>query len=261
MMLKSLAVSTIAAFAMSTAFGADLVLVVGGTGKTGWETVKEAMAQGYEVRATSTNIKRAKERFGEDGFTWVEMDVRIIDDIRAAVEGTDYIISTIGGSCFDKGGLSSARHVDYQGIVDLAGVARVLGVKQLVLTSAIAAGVADQPLNQFCDNVQMWKWLAEDYLRDGELPYTIVRPGGLGTEAGGKQGIKMTGQRGLETSFIQRADVAKVLVAAVGNKDALGKTIEIGGDSDSKPDEWRDDFAALPVDPPQAPPISPGQGG
>jgi uncharacterized protein YbjT (DUF2867 family) len=258
-MLKSFAIFAVAAFTLGTASGADLVLVVGGTGKTGWETVKEAMAQGYDVRATSTNIKRAKERFGEDGFTWVEMDVRVVDDIRAAVSGTDYIISTIGGSCFDPGGPSSARHVDYQGTVDLAAVARVLDVKHFVLTSAIGAGIPDQTLNQFCDNVQMWKWLAEDYLRDGELPYTIVRPGGLGTEEGGKQGITMTGGRGLETSFIQRADVAKVLVAAVGNKDAIGKTIEIGSDDDSKPDEWRDDFAAISVDPSQDPTL-PGGG-
>jgi len=261
-MLKSLAVSALAAFVVSTsAYGADLVLVVGGTGKTGWETVKEAMAQGYEVRATTTNAERAKERFGEDGFTWVQMDARVVDEIRAAMEGTDYVISTLGGSCFDPGGLSSARYVDYEGVVNMAGVAKTMGVKQFVLTSAIGAGVPDQPLNQFCDNVQMWKWLGEDYLRDGDLPYTIIRPGGLGTEEGGKQGIKMTGQRGLETSFIQRADVAKVLVAAVGNKDAVGKTIEIGGDAEAKPDDWRDDFGAIPIDPPQAPPISPDQGG
>ncbi len=258
-MLRLIAVAVVAALTLSTAYGADLVLVVGGTGKTGWETVKEAVAQGYEVRATSTNAKRAKERYGEDGFTWVEMDARVPDDIRAAMQGTDYVISTLGGSCFDPGGPSSARHVDYQGVVNMAGIARTMGVKHFVLTSAIAAGLPDQPLNQFCDNVQMWKWLGEDYLRDGELPYTIIRPGGLGTDEGGKQGIVMTGPRGLETSFIQRADVAKVLVAAVGNPDAIGKTIEIGGDDASKPDEWRDDFAALPVDAPQAPPISPDQ--
>ena len=260
-MLKSIAVFALGAFAVSTTNGADLVLVVGGTGKTGWETVKEALAQGYEVRATSTNVKRAKERFGEAGFVWVEMDARVVDDVRAAINGVDFIISTLGGSCFDPGGPSSARHVDYQGVVTMAGVAKTMGVRQLVLTSAIGAGIPDQPLNQFCDNVQVWKWLGEDYLRDGDLPYTIVRPGGLGTDEGGKQGITLAGNRGLETSFIQRADVAKVLVAALGNKDALRKTIEIGGDSDSAPDEWRDDFAAIPADPAQRPPISPEQGG
>ena len=244
----------------SAAQAADLVLVVAGTGKTGWETIKEAKAQGFDVRATTTNVERAKERYGEDGFEWVEMDVRVVDDIRRAMVDVDYVISTLGGSCFDPRGPNSPRYVDYQGVVDMAGVARTMGVKQFVLTSAIAAGVAEQPLNQFCDNVQMWKWLGEDYLRDGDLPYTIVRPGGLGTDEGGKQGIKLAGNRGLETGFIQRADVAKVLVASLGNKDALRKTIEIAGDPEGKPDDWRDDFASIEQDAAQAPPLSPGQG-
>jgi uncharacterized protein YbjT (DUF2867 family) len=259
-MSKSFLLAVVAAFAGSAA-AADVVLVAGGTGKTGWETVKEAVAQGYEVRATTTNAKRASERYPEDGFTWVEMDARVLDDIRAAMAGVDYVISTIGTSCFDPGGPTSAKHVDYQGVVNMAGVANAMGVKQFVLTTAIGVGVAENPLNQFCDNVQMWKWLSEDYLRDGDLPYTIVRPGGLGTDEGGKQGIVMKGPRGLETSFIQRADVAKVLVAAVGNADAIGKTIEIGGDADAGIDDWRDEFAGLPVDAPQAPPAQPGQGG
>jgi len=260
-MLKSLSLSTLAAVAISTsALAADLVVVVGGTGGTGWETVKEAIAQGYEVRATTTNVDRAKESKGEDGFTWVKMDARILDDIRAAFDGADYVISTLGGSCFDKGGPGSAQHVDYQGVVNMAGISKDKGIKQLVLTSALGAGIPDQPLNQFCDNVQMWKWLGEDYLRDGTLPYTIVRPGGLGTDEGGKQGITLAPAGSLKTSFIQRADVAKVLLAAMGNADAMNKTIAIGGDADSKPDEWRDDFAALPSDAAQAPPLRPGQG-
>lgn len=260
-MLKSFSISTMAALAMSTsAFAADLVVVVGGTGKTGWDTVKEAVAQGYDVRATTTNVERAKESKGEDGFTWVKMDARILDDIRAAFDGADYVISTLGGSCFDKGGPRSAQHVDYQGVVNMAGISKDKGIKQLILTSALNAGMPDQPLNQFCDNVQMWKWLGEDYLRDGTLPYTIVRPGGLGTDEGGKQGITLAPAGSLETSFIQREDVAKVLVASVGNKDAINKTIAIGGDANSKPDEWRDDFAALPADPSQAPALRPGQG-
>lgn len=258
-MFKSISVLT-AAVISTSALAADLVVVVGGTGGTGWETVKEAMAQGYDVRATTTNVKRAQESKGEDGFTWVKMDARIPDDIRKAFAGADYVISTLGGSCFDTGGPRSPRHVDFQGVVNMAGISKDYGVKLFVLTSALGAGIPDQPLNQFCDNVQMWKWLGEDYLRDGDLPYSIIRPGGLGTDEGGKQGITLVGAGELETSFIQRADVAKVLVEALSNKDAVNKTIAIGGDANSKPDEWRDDFAAVAADAAQAPPLRPGQG-
>lgn len=257
-MWKSLATAAVLAFS-GPALAAELVLVVGGTGKTGWETVQAAKAAGYAVRATTTNVERAAERYGSDGFDWVQMDARVLDDIRAAMEGVDYVISTLGGSCFNPGGPNSPQHVDYQGVVNMAGVARTVGVKQFVLTSSIGAGMSGQALNQFCDNVLMWKWLGEEYLRDGDLPYTIVRPGGLGEDPGGQQGVKIAADGALDGGFIQRADVASVLVATLNNEDALGKTFEIVGDAEADPDDWRDDFAAIEPDPPQRPPLQPGQ--
>lgn len=231
---------------------ADTVVVVGGTGGTGKETVRALLDADYDVRATTTNVERAQERFPDWDVEWVRMDVRKIDEVRAALAGADYVISTIGGDCRDPGGPNSPRYVDYEGSLHIAGVARTLGLKQMVMVSAANAGVADQPLNQFCDNVQMWKWLGEDYLRDSTLPYTIVRPGGLTNDAGGKQGIDMrapvVGSRGGQ---IPRADVALVLVDALGNPDAMGKTVEIFGDADSDPDGWKDDFPNMPADPKQ----------
>jgi len=255
-MLRNIFIALIVLLKSSIVMSADLVLVVGGTGGTGWETVKEALSQNFEVRATTTNVERARERYGEEGFEWVEMDVRILDDIRAGMKGVDYVISTIGGDCYDTGGPSSARHIDYQGVVNLAGISKDLGIKQFILTSALNTGVPAQRLNMFCDNVQMWKWLGEDYLRDGDLPYTIISPGGLGNDPGGKIGIAMAGSGAIETGFIQRADVAKVLVESIGNADTLGKTIEIVGDPKGKPDEWRKKFSEIPKDPPQLPPLT-----
>ena len=256
-MLKSITLSIVTTVALSTSvLAADLVLVVGGTGRTGWPTVQEALKAGYDVRATSTNVQRARERYSEDGFEWVEMDARIVDEIRAAMEGVDYVVSTIGGSCFDTGGPSSARNIDYQAVVNMAGVASDKGVKQFVLTSSISTGMTELPLNQFCDNVQVWKWLGEDYVRDSALDYTIIRPGGLEDEEGGKVGIVMTGQRGLETSIIQRADLARVLVGVLGNKDTYRKTFEIGADKEAGIEDWRDQFASIRLDPKQIPPIS-----
>ncbi|MFL2771538.1 MAG: NAD(P)H-binding protein [Rhodospirillaceae bacterium] len=257
-MLRSIAFILIFVFSLSRSLlAADLVLVAGGTGGTGWETVKAAKAAGYKVRATTTNLDRAKERFGEDEIEWVKMDARKLDDVRAATKDVDYVISTIGGSCYDPGGPSSAQHVDYQGVVNMAGVALTMGVKQFVLTSALGAGIPDQPLNQFCDNVQMWKWLGEDYIRDSELNYTIIRPGGLGDDEGGKVGIILAPAGTLKTSFIQRADVASVLVAALGQEDSYRKTIAIGQDKSVEKNNWRDDFSSIPLDPKQMPPISP----
>lgn len=236
------------------AIAAELVVVAGGSGRTGQETVKALLAAGYAVRATTTNVERAETRFPTLDVEWVKMDVRKLDEIRDALQGADYLISAIGGSCRDPGGPNSPRYVDYEGTVAMAGVARTLGLKQMVTVSAANAGVADQPLNEFCDNVQMWKWLGEDYLRDSSLPYTIVRPGGLTDEEGGEQGIDIrapkVGNRGPQ---IPRADVAAVLVAALGNPEAVGKTVEIFGEPAGDPQDWTDDFVDVPADAAQAP--------
>jgi len=233
---------------------AELVVVAGGSGATGYETVKALLASGYAVRATTTNVERASERYPDTDVEWVKMDVRKLDEIRDALKGADYLISAIGGSCRDPGGSNSPRYVDYEGTVALAGVARTIGLKQMVVVSAANAGVADQRLNEFCDNIQMWKWLAEDYLRDSTLPYTIVRPGGLTNEEGGKAGIDIrTPAVGSSGPTIPRADVAAVLVAALGNPDAMGKTMEIFGKPDGEAGAWKEDLAKVSSDPNQIP--------
>lgn len=247
--LLATVLSTLPVLAVSPALGADLVVVAGGSGGTGQETIKQLVAAGYEVRATTTNVERAQERFPDWDIEWVKMDVRKIDEIRAALTGADYLISTIGGSCRDPGGPNSPRYVDYEGVMMMAGVSRTLSLKQMILVSAANAGVADQPLNRFCDNIQMWKWLGEDYLRDSGFPYTIVRPGGLVDEAGGEQGIDVRAAKvGNRGASIPRADVAAVLVEAIGNDDAMGKTFEIFGAPDGEAGAWKGDLKGVPAD-------------
>lgn len=236
--------------------GQELILVVGGSGLTGWETIKEAINQKYKVRATTTDLNRAREKFGESGFSWVKVDVRIMDDIRKAMNDVDYVISTIGGSCYDPGGPTSSRHIDYQGVVNLAGIAKDYGIKHFVLTSSINAGIAEVKLNEFCDNVHMWKWLGEDYIRDSGITYTIVRPGGLGQGDGGKNDIIIKGSRELKTGFIERADVAKVLVGVLNNIDAYDKTIEIVEDKKNNPKNWKKKLKLVGSDPTQASPLN-----
>ena len=254
--LKLLQIITLFLFFNITFLRAEeVVLVVGGSGLTGWETVKEAINNDYKVKATTTNLKKARNKYGESNFKWVKVDVRILDDIRNSMEGVDYLISTIGGSCYDPGGPSSSRHIDYQGVVNLVGVAKDYGVKQIILTSSINAGVAEAKLNEFCDNVHMWKWLGEDYLRDSGIRYTIVRPGGLGTGVGDQEYIKLAESRGHKTGSIQRSDLAKVLVGVLGNIDSYGKTIEVVSQKNNKIQDWLKQLKLIPIDPSQSSPL------
>ena len=254
--LKLLQIITLFLFFNITFLRAEeVVLVVGGSGLTGWETVKEAINNDYKVKATTTNLKKAKKKYGEVGFKWIKVDVRVLDDIRDSMEDVDYLISTIGGSCYDPGGPSSSRHIDYQGVVNLVGVAKDYGVKQIILTSSINAGIPEVKLNELCDNIYMWKWLGEDYLRDSGIKYTIVRPGGLGIGEGGKEYIKLADSRGHKTGSMQRSDLAKVLVGVIGNINSYGKTIEVVAQKINKIQNWKKQLKLIPIDPPQSSPL------
>jgi uncharacterized protein YbjT (DUF2867 family) len=92
------------------------------------------------------------------------------------------------------------------------------------------------------------KFKGETALRTSGVPYTIVRPGGLVDEAGGKVAVEfMQGDKAV--GRIPRADVATVCVEALGRKNALGKTFEIVSGKAAVPNNWDKEFAALAADP------------
>merc|ERR1712037_1076521 len=78
-------------------------------------------------------------------------------------------------------------------------------------------------------NILRWKRKAEKYLIDSGLPYTIVHPGGLLNEAGGKRQIVIgvDDQRDEGERSIPREDVAEVLVQAVLLPAYRGRSFDI----------------------------------
>jgi uncharacterized protein YbjT (DUF2867 family) len=105
----------------------------------------------------------------------------------------------------------------------------------------------DHILNKMFDNVLDWKFRGEEALRASGVPYTIVRPGGLTDEPGGRRSVVFRqGDEGAGT--IPRADVARVCVAALGSVAALNKTFEISSGDTPPSGELADAFIALAGD-------------
>jgi nucleoside-diphosphate-sugar epimerase len=78
-------------------------------------------------------------------------------------------------------------------------------------------------------NILLWKRKAEKYLIDSGIPYTIVHPGGLINEDGGKREI-LIGVDDVRTEgerSIPRSDVAEVLVQAVLIPEYRGRSFDI----------------------------------
>lgn len=224
----------------------EVVLVAGATGRTGSHVVQQLVDAGYEkVLAMTRNKENAMLKFGSD-IEWIEGDVRDPAALQKAFEGVDRVISAIGSTREPGNGTEA---VEYLGVKNLTDAALGNGVKVLVITSS--AGVTDEnhELNRFVDNILIWKFKGEEYLRNSGLAYSIVRAGGLKPEIpGGQYGVYFSQGDDSRAGQISIADVASVLIEAANNPAAHGKTYETFNYVTRYPAAWPDTFAILDKD-------------
>jgi uncharacterized protein YbjT (DUF2867 family) len=254
--LLALAVSGAGAQVQPGATGAPaaerspLVLVAGGTGQTGRLIVAEVLKAGYRVRGMTRDPARARQTV-PGSFDWVAGDARDPAGLGPAMAGARYVICAIGAT--ERSGPNSPEFVDYGGVRNLADAARAAGVQQFVLLSSVGVGGGGGAFGWFLNTIAMpgildWKAKGEAHLRASGVPYTIVRPGGLTNDPGGKLGIRFTQGDTMGGGTIPRADVAALTVFVLGRPDALNKTFEIASDENAATDAWRQVFVTLKTD-------------
>ena len=203
------------------------VLVAGATGKSGAWVVKRLLHYNVVVRVFCRDKEKAFRLFG-NSVEIVSGKIQDTDDIARAVQGCDAVISTLGSSAVS--GESSPGEVDRDGVIRLVDEAVKAGVKHFAIISSLAVTKWYHPLNLF-GGVLTKKWEAEEHIRkvfaNQGRSYTIVRPGGL------KDGEPLlhklhvdTGDR-LWNGFINRADVAELLVISLWLEKARNKTFEV----------------------------------
>ena len=227
----------------------ELVAVAGATGRTGKHLVEQLVARGYTVRALVRDPASAQGKLPA-GVEAVAGDVRDVNQLAAGLKGAKYAIVSIGasgGPKADAGG--TPQDIDNRGVANLAQAAKTAGIAQLVLVSSSAVTkAADYPM-AFMRPILAAKFEGEQALRASGVPYTIVRPGGLVDEPGGKLAVQFA-QGDTTTGRIPRADVATACIEALGRKDALGRTAEIFSAKDAAPTDWAKAYAALTADAP-----------
>jgi uncharacterized protein YbjT (DUF2867 family) len=210
------------------------VLVAGATGKTGQWVVKRLQHYGVPVRVFSRERDKALRLFGE-GVEIVEGKIQSASDIARAVKGCDAVISALGSNSFS--GESSPADVDRDGVMRLVDEAAKAGVRHFGLVSSLAVTRWYHPLNLFA-GVLSKKWEAEEHVREvfsqPAHSYTIVRPGGLkdGEPLQHKLHVD-TGDR-LWSGWINRSDVAELLVEALWIENAKNKTFEVVNESEEE---------------------------
>ena len=226
---------------------ASVVLVAGATGGTGQEVVDQALEKGYRVRALVRDEAKARLLFG-DRVQYIVGDVREPRSLKRAVKGADQVISALGANV-QRDPENSPERVDYAGVKALAEAARSAGVAQFILVSSMGVTHPDHQLNAMLDNILSWKLKGEDAVRATGINYTIVRPGELTNEPGGRRGVRiMQGDPVGGEGSVSRSDVAAILVSAIGREDLYGKTFEVAGDHQRPRIEWASLYTGLRPD-------------
>ncbi|MDQ0989011.1 SDR family oxidoreductase [Streptomyces sp. V3I7] len=221
----------------------DRVLVVGATGRTGRHVVVEAVHHGLTPVAL---VRDASHASGLPNATEIVVgDLTEPDSLTDAVRDVDAVIFVHGSG--DDPRSDSYERVDYGGVVN---VLRALGDRRprIALQTTIFVTRRDHPFNEVGQALD-WKRRSERVVRLSGAPYTIVRPGWL--DAGAKGDHLRIEQGDTSEDNASRAAVASLLVQALLDTNATGKTFEVF----SGPGPATTDFGALFV---EAQPDAPG---
>lgn len=154
------------------------VIVFGATGTTGSAVVERALELGYEVTAFVRTPSKVTTQ--HPNLSIAQGDVLDAASVEQAVEGHDAVISSLGA------GLNGT--IRSEGTRNIIRAMEKAGVRRFISQSSLGVGDSRSNLNAY------WKYfmfgmllrrayadhgLQEDYIRQSNLDWTIVRPGAL----------------------------------------------------------------------------------
>ncbi|MEU4170009.1 SDR family oxidoreductase [Streptomyces sp. NPDC026665] len=210
------------------------VLVIGATGRTGQHVVAAATARGLTPVALARDESRARKVL-PPGTPIVVGDLTAPGTLTTAVRDADAVIFVHGSD--DDSRPESFERIDYGGV---ANVLKALGKRRprIVLQTTIFVTRREHPFNEGGHALD-WKRRSERLVRLSGAPYTIVRPGWLDAGKGGDHLRIEQGDSGEDN--VGRAALGALLVEALLDDDAIGKTFEVF----SGPGPATTDFTAL----------------
>jgi NADH dehydrogenase len=218
-----------------------MILVAGATGMVGGMIVDGLLARGQRVRALVRSANSAK-LLQERGVDTALGDLKDPASLGRACEGIEVVVTTANSA--SRGGSDNPESVEEQGNRNLVDAARAAGVRQFVFVSALGSDLnSPVPLLR-------GKAIAEQYLRESGLTYTILMPNlyleiwcpnivGRAGLAG--QPVTLIGEGRRQHSMISAEDVAAFAVAAAGNEQAHNRVLVVGG---PQAVSWHDVIAA-----------------
>ncbi|BBN12364.1 hypothetical protein MPTK1_5g19460 [Marchantia polymorpha subsp. ruderalis] len=196
------------------------VLVVGGGG-VGLETIKALSMAGSWITGYQRSDKFRKDIEGLGAMLAIG-DVLDTATIEKTLKSNsfDAIVCTVGGGTTDP-------NVDQQGPINLVDAAKKAGVKRFILISSVGVGDSRQAVDERTIQVLLKvleaKEVAEDYVKQSGLEWTIIRPGGLLSSAP-PSGKGVLTENLTVAGLIHRTDVASLVLKIIFDKRTYSKT-------------------------------------
>ena len=207
-----------------------MILVTGGTGNVGRELVKILSSQGQPTRVVVRSVAQA-QAITLPGIELVEADFRKPMTIAPALDGVTSLFLLI----------PSSAQVEKQqrNLVDQA---KESGVKYIAKLSQFGAH------SQCKSRFQRHHGIAEDYIRDSGIEYTLLRPnlfmqGLLNFATIPTQGAFYAPAGRAKVSVVDARDVASVAAVALTDPGHGGKIYDITGPQALTHDEMADQLS------------------
>jgi putative NADH-flavin reductase len=199
------------------------IAIFGSTGGTGKELVKQGLELDYEVTAFARTPEKLDE-FIHENLKIICGDVFNLDDVEKAIIGQDAMLSALGNPTLKPNNTTS------EGTRNIVKAMQTHNVKRLICETSLGVGDSREQAGFFFSkiiiptllkNAIADKEIQEQIIRESDLDWTIVRPGGL------KDSPKTSKYRaGLDKNIsgnISRADVAEFMLKQIDSDEFLRK--------------------------------------
>lgn len=202
------------------------VFVAGGSKGVGRIVVENLASAGTKVVALVRSDEAAGELSAMEGVTAIKGDAMDYKSVEGAMDGCDAAITTLGGGAGDR---EDGKWVDYTGNNNVIEAAGILGVTRVVLVTSIGCGSSKDAtppsVYEVLKDVLAQKEKAENVLIKyyTNMNWTIIRPGGLVSEAETKKAILT--EDAMAIGSIHRADFANLVTEALSSKKTEKKVL------------------------------------
>ena len=206
------------------------IAITGASGKTGYRIAEEAVKKGLKVKQIIR--KNSKVIEGLKNLETIRLSLDDKEDLDMALKNLDALIIATGARASLD--LTSPAKVDALGVYRQLQSCKRVGIKRVILVSSLCTGKLFHPLNLF-GLILIWKKLGENFLRNSNLEWTIIRPGGLKESENIKsENIDYSKEDTKTKGSIPRRLVAKCCIDSLKNKDSINKIIEVTSSTENK---------------------------